>query len=148
VRQLFIRLLSVFIYTKRHRAVTTSLVSPLDINMQTSPISSFFKIEPWEEPFDDYYKILYYFNIQLLNERNIHLYSTNLLAYLKIFIHNFSHTFKYPLFFNNYNFIYKRKVNFYKLCTLTKINNLKRLIFFKNKRSLGSSFFNYLRCFS
>jgi len=49
---------------------------------------------------------------------------------------------------NKYNHLFKYKIKSYKIKVLRKINNLKKLFFFNNKRNKGLRFFSYLNTFS
>ena len=91
---------------------------------------------------------MWYLNIYLTTDRINTVFSRALYIYLFFFKNKFKRYFNYPIYFNNYNRIYKKRVNLYKLNVLNKISNIKRFIFFKNKKLNGYSIFNYIRSFS
>lgn len=159
IRQLFLRLISVFLYYKRYKWIFSSAVysvhhdikevEEIQAKIKKAKKKNLFKptLKGTEDVFDQF-KYMWYLNLYLTTERNNILYSNSLNVYIKVFINNYKNYFTFPLYFNNYYFLYQRKITFYRLMALRKINDLKRFIFIKNKKLNGYSLFNYLRSFS
>jgi hypothetical protein len=84
------------------------------------------------------FKLKWHFNIYLTNNKKAKNYFKSVYLYAKLFKRKF---YKYHLYsyynINEYNIEYFKKTQLYRRRVLTKISNLKRFFYYRNKKIKG-----------
>ena len=97
----------------------------------------------------NHFKLRWHFK-ELLNQSGSGTYGNRdkFMYLIDLFYKKFNKYFVEYNKINQYNKIYKLKINSYKIKVLRKIKNLKKYFFYNNKRNKGLRVFSYLNSFS